>query len=57
MTYPTGFHIFSGPDDSITLDEAKKYIADHKLSSDDVRIVRYNGTVSVVCKREVALHG
>jgi hypothetical protein len=53
MSYPTGFHIFGTLHDEQGIEEAKKYIAEHNLTSDDVKIVHVGGMVSVVCKREV----
>lgn len=48
--------LFSCPDDEAALVDARAYIKRHALTVDDVKIIKRDGSVVVVPKREVTLH-
>jgi len=53
--YPIDFVLLSCADDDAGLEEAKRYISDSKLTSDDVRLLRSGAEIVVKTKREIAL--
>jgi ribosomal protein L36 len=53
MTYPSTTVLHA----DATIESAKQYIADHKLTAEDVKIVKRDDGVYVIAKREVTLNG
>jgi len=54
MTYPIDTVLFCVTEtDETAIDAAKAYIKEHGLTSSDVRLVRTDGTVQVIAKREI----
>jgi hypothetical protein len=51
MIYPEKFVLFAGAD----VEDAKHYISENKLTSDDVKIMKNDSGVYVVCKKQVKL--
>ncbi len=59
-TYPARFTLFAvsgGKDEAADIQAARDYIKEYNLTSEDVKIVRDNGDILVVTKREVTLNG
>lgn len=53
---PARFTLAAFPsDDDASIAQAKEYVRKNLFTSDDVKIVRDNGTILVVTKREVTL--
>ena len=56
LTMPAGCHLWSAPFDEEMLANARKWIAEHNFTEDDVKIVRdKDNFLSVVAKRDVNL--
>lgn len=61
LTLPAGTHLFSAPYDEETLAAAKQWIAEHKFTEEDVRLMRfsddhpYAGMLAVIAKKDVRL--
>lgn len=54
--YPERFCLFAGSgDDPEHIEEAKKYVKKHGLTSEDVKIISNGEQVLVVTKREIEL--
>lgn len=55
-TVPPNYTILSAsPDDERSIEIAKEHVREMRLTSDDVKIVKRDGVVHVITKREVAL--
>ena len=49
MTHEKGTQLFAiAPDDDKSIEIAKEYIKEHKLTSKDVRLIESNGVIVVV---------
>ncbi len=55
MTYEARTVLHADEDTDSGLQRAKEYIAAHKLTYDDVKIVRRGDSLCVVCKRGVEI--
>jgi hypothetical protein len=55
IPYPLreGFCLFAAPLGDDMVSEARSYVAQYKLSQDDVRIVKTDSQILVVTKREI----
>lgn len=45
--------LFTGPDDDCAQQEARAYIKEHGYTADDVKLVRRDGVIQVITKREI----
>lgn len=55
MTIQPGTVLYASDDSDASISEAREYIRQHGLTQDDVRLIRKDGSVMVVAKRDVAL--
>lgn len=55
MKYPVNTVLFAAADTPECIEAAKKYVNDNNLTFDDVKVVRRDDSVLVVCKKEVKL--
>lgn len=49
--------MFSAPDDSQGVEDAKQYIERNALSRDDVRMVRTEGSICLIAKKDIEFAG
>ena len=55
MTFKVGTVLLAGEDSEAVIEDAKIYISDHGLTSEDVKIVREDGAILVKTIRELEL--
>ena len=55
MKFKIGTVLLAGEDSDAVIEDAKTYISDHNLTSDDVKIVREDGAILVKTIRELEL--
>ena len=50
MTHPSGLQLFAAPDCTECIQAAKDYIVKEGYTSDDVKLVRFEGQILVVVR-------
>jgi len=55
VTIPPETVLYASDDSATSITDAREYIRHHGLTQDDVRLIRKDGSVMVVAKRDVAL--
>ena len=55
MKFKIGTVLLAGEDSDAVIEDAKQYISDNGLTSEDVKIVREDGAILVKTKRELEL--
>lgn len=57
MPYPVGMALFActfnADDEAEVIDLARQYMADNKLTADDAKIIKKEGVICVIAKKEV----
>jgi len=48
-----GTDLFAAPDDAQSIIDGKKYIADNKLTRDDVTLGRFDGTIRIRAMKDI----
>ena len=53
MAVSQGWILYHSDDSDASLTEAREYISDQGLTSDDVKLIRKNNAIMVVAKRRI----